>query len=267
MNPPSPSPNCYNILNIEELFSQDMSSDFEEFDKEFQDLLSATNPDTQELESPTGSGPYISGVSAEPNIREELATPPLTIFPSYSPSSSNASILDLSLGLRSVPVERYIIDMTDAEFSQQYNQLGIQQTRTKILGVYRTTLQKIFMIEEKYSRMCVETWHMTMLMQHLLRLKQHIKHNCNNVLVNLIQQGIPVVEEKKKGKPRKLPESVTKVLSKWFLDHCDHPYPNGIEKEDLMKETGLTLTQLNNWFINKVCISTFLSELMDLLPL
>ena len=35
-----------------------------------------------------------------------------------------------------------------------------------------------------------------------------------------------------------------------FLQHVKNPYPSESEKRELMVFTGLTLTQINNWFSN-----------------
>jgi hypothetical protein len=47
-----------------------------------------------------------------------------------------------------------------------------------------------------------------------------------------------------------LPKKSVEILRKWLQDHFTHPYPSDGEKENLSKITGLTLTQVNNWFIN-----------------
>ena len=40
------------------------------------------------------------------------------------------------------------------------------------------------------------------------------------------------------------------TLRTWFADHFHHPYPRNNEKKQLSRSTGLTVTQVNNWFIN-----------------
>uniref|UniRef100_A0A060T3Z8 ARAD1C40612p n=1 Tax=Blastobotrys adeninivorans TaxID=409370 RepID=A0A060T3Z8_BLAAD len=47
-----------------------------------------------------------------------------------------------------------------------------------------------------------------------------------------------------------LPRPVTDILRKWLNDHMHHPYPTEREKAELMRQTGLTLNQISNWFIN-----------------
>ncbi|KAI8999221.1 homeobox KN domain-containing protein [Gaertneriomyces semiglobifer] len=46
------------------------------------------------------------------------------------------------------------------------------------------------------------------------------------------------------------PPWVTKILFTWFHEHQQFPYPTDAEKRTLCTETGLDITQLNNWFIN-----------------
>ncbi|KAI0887467.1 uncharacterized protein GGS22DRAFT_109784 [Annulohypoxylon maeteangense] len=56
------------------------------------------------------------------------------------------------------------------------------------------------------------------------------------------------------GKQRKrrgnLPKETTDKLRAWFVAHLQHPYPSEEEKHDLMRQTGLQLNQISNWFIN-----------------
>ncbi|KAI5794201.1 homeobox KN domain-containing protein [Pyronema domesticum] len=47
-----------------------------------------------------------------------------------------------------------------------------------------------------------------------------------------------------------LPKNVTDLLRQWLNDHLNHPYPSEDEKQWLMTQTGLTIHQISNWFIN-----------------
>jgi len=47
-----------------------------------------------------------------------------------------------------------------------------------------------------------------------------------------------------------LPKVATNVLKKWLFDHLFHPYPTEEEKTVLGQDTGLTMNQISNWFIN-----------------
>lgn len=40
------------------------------------------------------------------------------------------------------------------------------------------------------------------------------------------------------------------ILSAWVEEHSDNPYPNPLQLEELMFQTGLTKEQLNVWFTN-----------------
>jgi hypothetical protein len=55
----------------------------------------------------------------------------------------------------------------------------------------------------------------------------------------------------RKRQNRKLPDRATSILQQWFLENAKYPYPSMEVKAQLQKETNLTLTQINNWFINK----------------
>jgi len=54
------------------------------------------------------------------------------------------------------------------------------------------------------------------------------------------------------GKKRRgnLPKPATNLLKKWLFDHLYHPYPLEEEKAMLSSQTGLSLNQISNWFIN-----------------
>lgn len=47
-----------------------------------------------------------------------------------------------------------------------------------------------------------------------------------------------------------LPKQVTDLLRNWLNKHLHHPYPTEDEKQMLMSQTGLTIHQISNWFIN-----------------
>ncbi|KAM0951754.1 putative transcription factor Homeodomain-TALE-BEL family [Dioscorea sansibarensis] len=49
---------------------------------------------------------------------------------------------------------------------------------------------------------------------------------------------------------RGLPETSVSVLRAWLFEHFLHPYPNDSDKLMLARQTGLTRSQVSNWFIN-----------------
>ncbi|EPS40290.1 hypothetical protein H072_5904 [Dactylellina haptotyla CBS 200.50] len=54
------------------------------------------------------------------------------------------------------------------------------------------------------------------------------------------------------GKRRRgnLPKQVTDLLRNWLHAHLHHPYPTEDQKLELVSQTGLTMNQISNWFIN-----------------
>lgn len=46
------------------------------------------------------------------------------------------------------------------------------------------------------------------------------------------------------------PEHAVKILREWIYTHHLQPYPTNFEKQSLLEDTGLTMTQLNDWFSN-----------------
>ncbi|CAK4706212.1 hypothetical protein AeMF1_009621 [Aphanomyces euteiches] len=55
---------------------------------------------------------------------------------------------------------------------------------------------------------------------------------------------------KKAKKRTNLSTDAKRVLREWFDAHFHHPYPSEEEKERLRHDGGITLDQVNNWFIN-----------------
>lgn len=56
---------------------------------------------------------------------------------------------------------------------------------------------------------------------------------------------------KKNHKKRGIfPKVATNILRAWLFQHLTHPYPSEDQKKQLAQDTGLTILQVNNWFIN-----------------
>ncbi|KAI3978141.1 hypothetical protein MKX01_012972 [Papaver californicum] len=49
---------------------------------------------------------------------------------------------------------------------------------------------------------------------------------------------------------RGLPQRAVAVLRAWLFEHFLHPYPTDTDKQMLAKQTGLSRSQVSNWFIN-----------------
>ncbi|KAK6159503.1 hypothetical protein DH2020_006817 [Rehmannia glutinosa] len=49
---------------------------------------------------------------------------------------------------------------------------------------------------------------------------------------------------------RGLPETSVSILRAWLFEHFLHPYPKDSDKILLARQTGLTRSQVSNWFIN-----------------
>lgn len=47
-----------------------------------------------------------------------------------------------------------------------------------------------------------------------------------------------------------LPKEAVAIMLDWLRQHKDNPYPNDDEKAMLIKQTGLTINQINYWFTN-----------------
>lgn len=63
--------------------------------------------------------------------------------------------------------------------------------------------------------------------------------------------GVSLNGENRQRKRRgNLPKETTDKLRFWFVNHLTHPYPTEDEKQELMRDTGLQMNQISNWFIN-----------------
>ncbi|CAI4218787.1 unnamed protein product [Parascedosporium putredinis] len=62
-------------------------------------------------------------------------------------------------------------------------------------------------------------------------------------------QGV-MGDAKQRKRRGNLPKETTDKLRAWFVAHLHHPYPTEDEKQDLMRQTGLQMNQISNWFIN-----------------
>ena len=63
----------------------------------------------------------------------------------------------------------------------------------------------------------------------------------NNMLAKIKLKRISKPNQSKSSK---------EVLTKWFLDHSNNPYPTLSERKSLAEHSGLSITQVNNWFEN-----------------
>ncbi|XP_010545511.1 PREDICTED: homeobox protein BEL1 homolog [Tarenaya hassleriana] len=49
---------------------------------------------------------------------------------------------------------------------------------------------------------------------------------------------------------RGLPENAVSILRAWLFEHFLNPYPSDVDKHILARQTGLSRSQVSNWFIN-----------------
>merc|ERR1712012_1101598 len=60
----------------------------------------------------------------------------------------------------------------------------------------------------------------------------------------------PTGKSKNSKKRGIFPKVATNILRAWLFQHLTHPYPSEDQKKQLAQDTGLTILQVNNWFIN-----------------
>ena len=81
---------------------------------------------------------------------------------------------------------------------------------------------------------------------------EHIFKNCHctQSASNFSVRCKQVAKPPKRRKRTFFSKKTTEILKQWLFEHSNHPYPNDDEKDELCLRTNLTLSQLNNWFIN-----------------
>ncbi|KAF7514747.1 hypothetical protein G7054_g15038 [Neopestalotiopsis clavispora] len=76
-------------------------------------------------------------------------------------------------------------------------------------------------------------------------------HPFQETYMRIGELGMGLGGDNKQRKRRgNLPKETTDKLRAWFVAHLHHPYPTEDEKQDLMRQTGLQMNQISNWFIN-----------------
>ncbi|URD88021.1 Homeobox protein BEL1 [Musa troglodytarum] len=63
-------------------------------------------------------------------------------------------------------------------------------------------------------------------------------------------QQAGVIESQPWRPQRGLPQRSISILRAWLFEHFLHPYPSDVDKHILARQTGLSRSQVSNWFIN-----------------
>ncbi|OKL56037.1 hypothetical protein UA08_08710 [Talaromyces atroroseus] len=81
--------------------------------------------------------------------------------------------------------------------------------------------------------------------------------NLHGLAEDVDEVGIQVEENAKAMEPdndrresKQLLRKGARTLKAWFYQHQEYPYPNEAEKEELSKETGLSVKRVSTWFAN-----------------
>ena len=79
-----------------------------------------------------------------------------------------------------------------------------------------------------------------------------ISKYCNS---NLGHDGEPEKEDTSthQAEKRKRPnysKERKKIMMKWLNEHEDNPYPTDAQKEELGRQTGLSMNQVKVWFVD-----------------
>ncbi|XP_073317670.1 BEL1-like homeodomain protein 1 [Primulina huaijiensis] len=77
-----------------------------------------------------------------------------------------------------------------------------------------------------------------------------LKYVDNQIPQQRALQQLGMIQHNAWRPQRGLPERSVSVLRAWLFEHFLHPYPKDSDKLMLAKQTGLTRSQVSNWFIN-----------------
>lgn len=78
----------------------------------------------------------------------------------------------------------------------------------------------------------------------------------NKILTDTVEyakeglQSLPAPEESASSKKKNISTRNREILNKWLEDHKENPYPTLEDKQKLVEETGLSIRQVKDWFIN-----------------
>ncbi|KAL0488040.1 hypothetical protein AKO1_015233 [Acrasis kona] len=173
-----------------------------------------------------------------------------------SPVKSNAPVLVEESSSNT------FLDMTDAEFKEhvskncdldQFEELNSR--RHKVIDELKGLEQELYRARDEtlksYSALLEDCMDVKVKKEKLDVVRQKVENSIKEVRSHAETKISQMLSAPKKRHNRKLPDAATAILQQWFSENTHYPYPGVEEKARLQKETQLTMTQINNWFINK----------------
>lgn len=159
--------------------------------------------------------------------------------------SESGAAVGLEEFMRARGAEENLLDKEEARRQEQAHE--------KYLGLYKAVQDKMdeFEAEARITLGWIGCTRPMMDGERNIRRKrirepfEELKENINHAFVDV--PGSYLSKRRKRGA---LPEEAVKVLKKWLFEHFSYPYPSTEEKELLSRQTGLSPSQVNYWFIN-----------------
>ncbi|KAI8767598.1 trithorax group protein osa [Biomphalaria glabrata] len=81
----------------------------------------------------------------------------------------------------------------------------------------------------------------------------HVSYRSMKDGTEIMAETLAVASPQAKTESKKhpsLPKEAVNMMMEWLRNHKDNPYPNDDEKAMLIKQTGLSINQINYWFTN-----------------
>ncbi|GIC93602.1 uncharacterized protein Aud_010090 [Aspergillus udagawae] len=79
---------------------------------------------------------------------------------------------------------------------------------------------------------------------------EFLEESNTNKLPDQVSENTNASEAPKRTPRNRLRPDAVRILRAWFQEHRDDPYPSERGKDDLARQTGLSVTQISNWFNN-----------------
>jgi len=175
------------------------------------------------------------GVGAAATVPPHRSTMGISSTCSSSSSSSSSSTSSASLG-----------DVGPASFAdgEEGKEVADYMVRyTELLGEHANQLERAYDFCDQFS-----SRYLTLLKEGAQRFTTAVNAAEGGGTKRKGDDGFDGEANKKRR--GNLPKRATNILKKWLFEHLFHPYPSEEQKRQLASQTGLTINQISNWFIN-----------------
>eukprot|EP00033_Pygsuia_biforma_P003977 GCRY01004356.1.p1 GENE.GCRY01004356.1~~GCRY01004356.1.p1 ORF type:complete len:711 (-),score=95.92 GCRY01004356.1:135-2267(-) len=155
--------------------------------------------------------------------------------------------------------EKMLSLMPDAELSSyKTDNPQLDNLLRHTVVICQRHISEVFQVEKEFNRI-VDQLHIKLQNEDVDAARQVFELRENfNVIKDSMKRKLGTelagaeyaILGKKQRTHFQLPDHIYQYLMAWVLEHLDNPYPTKEEKAEMLKATGITPTQLSNWFTN-----------------